>query len=168
MTLEEQIIALCGAIGSDVKALSLSQGSTSALTTQAKGSIVAAINELVGLVSSGGISDVATSTATDKTWSAAKITAVVDAAKLAVKNDLLGGAGAALDTLAELGAAISNNASFAATIASELSNRVRVDAAQTLTLTQQAQVRSNIGAMAAAAIGNADRDFSAAYAAAKL
>ena len=51
------------------------------------------------------------------------------------------GDGAALDTLAELAAALGNDPSFAATIAGEIANRVRYDAAQALSAPQQAQAR---------------------------
>ena len=55
-----------------------------------------------------------------------------------------------------------------------MSNRVRYDAAQTLTSPQQVQARSNIGAAAAsdvatltAGLGTYDRDYVADYTAAK-
>lgn len=171
MTLEQRLIALAQAMGADVKTLTLSQGSLSALATTAKASLVAAINELHGLVGSGGggaaIDDAAGDGATTVTWSADKIFDSIEAAKLAVKNELVDGAGAALDTLNELASALNNDPSFAATIASEIANRVRVDAPQTLTEPQQAQARANIGAQTAAEIGNPDHDFVADYTAAK-
>ena len=87
---------------------------------------------------------------------------------------MVNGAGAALDTLNELAAALGNDPSFAATIATEIANRVRFDAAQTLTSPQQAQARSNIGAASAAdvsglitGLGTYDRDYAADYTAAK-
>lgn len=57
------------------------------------------------------------------------------------------GAPAALDTLDELAAALGDDPNFAGTITLALANRVRHDAAQTLTTTQQGQARSNIGAV---------------------
>ena len=54
-----------------------------------------------------------------------------------------------------------------ATIAAEVANRVRYDAAQTLTAPQMARARANIGAQSAADIGNPDRDLVADYTAAK-
>ena len=87
---------------------------------------------------------------------------------------VINGAGAALDTLNELAAALGNDPSFAATIAAEVANRVRYDAAQTLTAPQQAQARTNIDAAAASdvsglitGLGAYDRDYAADYAAAK-
>ena len=79
----------------------------------------------------------------------------------------MGGAGAALDTLAELAAALGDNPNFATTIATELGNRVRYNAAQTLTLEQKATARTNIDAASATDVGDTERDFVADYTAAK-
>lgn len=170
MTLETRLIALAQAVGGDVKALSQSQGSLSALSTAAKSSLVAAINELVGLIGSAGasIDDAAGDGATAVTWSANKIYDAIEAAKVAVTNSLVSGAGAALDTLNELAAALGNDPSFAATIATEIANRVRFDAAQTLSAPQKVQALANIGAVGALDVGNTDRNFASDYAAAKL
>lgn len=172
MTLEQRLIALAQAMGADVKALLAAQGSLSALTTTAKASLVAAVNELktaVDAAAGGGLSidDGAGDGATGVTWSADKIFDAIEAAKTAVKNDLTAGAAAALDTLSELAAALNNDPAFAATIAAEIANRVRYDAAQTLTAPQQTQARANIGAQSAAAIGDPDHDIVADYTAAK-
>ena len=172
MTLEQRLIALAQVIGADIKALNLAQGSLSTLATTAKASLVAAVNELktaVDAASGSGVSidDGAGDGATGVTWSADKIFDAIEAAKTAVKNDLTAGAAAALDTLSELAAALNNDPAFAATIAAEIANRVRFDAAQVLDATQQNRARSNIGAQAAAAIGDPDRDLVADYAAAK-
>ena len=172
MTLEQRLIALAQAIGADVKALLAAQGSLSALATTAKANLVAAINELktaVDAAAGGGVSidDGAGDGATGVTWSADKIFDAIEAAKTAVKNDLTAGAAAALDTLSELAAALNNDPAFAATIAAEIANRVRFDAAQVLTAPQQTQARANIAAYGAAEIGNPDADLVAAYNAAK-
>ena len=172
MTLEQRLIALAQAMGADVKALLAAQGSLSALTTTAKASLVAAVNELktaVDAAAGSGLSidDGAGDGATGVTWSADKIFDAIEAAKTAVKNDLTAGAAAALDTLSELAAALNNDPAFAATIAAEIANRVRYDAAQTLTAPQQTQARANIGAQSAGAIGDPDHDIVADYTAAK-
>ena len=171
MTLEQRLILLAQAIGADIKALTISQGALTDLDTTTKTSLVAAVNELKGLIDglSGGsvIDDGAGDGATTVTWSADRIFDAIAAASAALKNELTNGAGAALDTLAELAAALGNDPSFAATIAGEIANRVRYDAAQALSAPQQAQARSNIGAQAAADVGNTDHDFVADYTAAK-
>lgn len=163
MSLETQIIALAQAIGTDVKALTAKQGDLTSLSTTAKGNLVAAINELKAALGSAGaaINDAATNGATTVTWSADKIFDTIEAAKLAVKSDLTNGAAAALDTLSELAAALGNDPSFAATMATALTNRVRYDAVQTLTAPQQLQACSNIG------VGNPERNFATDYATAK-
>ncbi len=176
MSLETKIIALAQAIGADMKAARLSMGDLTSLNTTAKTSLVAAINELLTLIGSAGavIDDNAGNGATSVTWSADKIYDSIAAAKAAVKDEILGGAGEALDTLQELAAALGNDPNFATTIATGLANRVRFDAEQTLNSTQQAQARTNIGAASATALstlttglGNYDRDFAADYNTAK-
>ena len=172
MTLEQCLILLAQAIGADIKTLTVAQGSLTSLTTTAKSNLVAAINELKsitdGLAGGGAaINDAAGDGDTTVTWSADKIFDSIAAAKAALKNELLDGAGAALDTLNELAAALGNDPSFAATIAAEVANRVRYDAAQTLTQPQMAQARANIGALGAADVGDTDHDFVADYNAAK-
>ncbi|MDH0082748.1 hypothetical protein [Stutzerimonas stutzeri] len=163
MSLETKIIAVVQAIGADIKDLRTKQGDLTALSTTAKGNLVAAINELYGLLGSSGavIDDNAGDGATSVTWSANKIFDSIAAASAALKNELVDGAGAALDTLKELADALNNDPNFAATIASEIANRVRYDAAQTLTAAQQLQACQNIG------VGNPERDFVADYTTAK-
>ena len=163
MTMETRLIALAQAIGADIKALTTKQGDLTSLATTANGNLVAAINEIYGLLGSVGaiIDDGAGDGDTSVTWSADKIHDTIEAAKLAVKSDLTNGAAAALDTLSELAAALGNDPSFAATMATALTNRVRYDAEQTLTAPQQLQACSNIG------VGNPERDFATDYATAK-
>ena len=176
MTIEARIIALAQAIGTDVKALRLSQGTLSLLGTTNKSSLVGAINELLSLIGGSGasIDDSAGDGNTAVTWSANKIFDTIEAAKLSVKNELVNGAGTALDTLNELAAALGNDPSFAATIASDVANRVRFDSPQSLTAPQQTQARNNIGAASGTdvstlitGLGSYDRDYAADYAAAK-
>ena len=163
MSLETQIIALAQAIGADIKDVRVKQGDLTSLTTAAKTSLVAAINELKAALGSAGaaINDTAGNGATTVTWSADKIFDTIEAAKAAVKSDLTNGAAAALDTLSELAAALGNDPSFAATMATALGNRVRYDDVQTLTAPQQLQACSNIG------VGDPAHNFVTDYAAAK-
>ena len=170
MTLEQRLILLAQGIGADIKALNLGQGVLTDLDTTTKTSLVAAVNELKGIVNglSGAlINDAAGDGDTTVTWSADRIFDAIADARAALKNELTNGAGAALDTLAELANALGNDPSFAATIAGEIATRVRYDAAQALSAPQQAQARNNIGAQAAEAVGDTDHDFVADYTAAK-
>ena len=187
MTIETRIIALAEAIGADIKALKNADGSLGSLTTTTKTNLVAAINEvraLAAAASGGGgggavINDAGTTTA--DVWSASKIQSVVTASALSTKNELINGAGAALDTLQELAAALGNDANYAATVAGQIAKRVRFDAAQTLTAPEKTQVLANIGAASSddytalngtvsglvTGLGSYDRNYVADYVAAK-
>ena len=163
MSLETQIIALAAAIGADIKALTTKQGDLTSLATTANGNLVAAINEIYGLLGSVGaiIDDGAGDGDTSVTWSADKIHDSIEAATTALRNSLVNGAGAALDTFKELQDAIGNDPSFAATLATQMSKRVRVDADQTFTTAEKLQGCNNLG------IGDPEHDFLGDYATAK-
>ena len=155
-TQQERITALAQAIASDIKNLTANQGSLTALTTTNKTSLVAALNELkTSIGSATNINDNATNTSA--TWSSQKINTTINNAVTGLVN----GAGTTLDTLKELANALGNDANFAATIATQMGKRVRVDAAQTFTAAEQAQGCANLG------IGNPDTDLLAVYTAAK-
>ena len=171
-TLEQRITLAVQGIGADIKALRQADGNLTLLTTAAKSNLVSAINELASAQASAtNINDSAGNGDTSVTWSADKIFDTVTTAINAVKAEVLGGAGAAFDTLKELQDALGADANYATTIAAELANRVRFDAAQTLTAAQSLQARTNIGALSAAdltaAIGDPDTDLVALYDAAK-
>lgn len=158
MTRAERIIQLAQAFGADVKDLRTKQGDLSALSTTAKGSLVAALNEVFSLLGSGTeINDTAGNGVTTATWSADKIFDSIEQAKLDVRNSLLGGASAAFDTFLELQNALQNNPNLASDLATQIGNRVRFDAAQTLTVAQKLQACENIG------LGNPDYDFVVDY-----
>jgi len=163
MSLETKIISLAQAIGADVKALRVAQGDLTSLPTTAKGNLVAAIAEIYGLLGQAGavIDDNAGNGATSVTWSADKIYDSLELAKQAVKAEILGGASEAYDTLLELQELATGNASTAAALATAVNNRVRFDAAQTLTTAQKLQACTNIG------VGDPEHDFAADYATAK-
>lgn len=179
MSLEAKIIALANAIGADVKALNIlaaKQGDLTALTTTDKSTLVAAINEISAAIAAAGvqINDAVGDGATTVTWSADKIFDEIELAKTAVTNSLVNGAAAALDTLNELATALGNDPNYATTIATALTQRVRVDDVQSFTAPEQTQARANIGAAAASdltalttAVGDAEHDFAADYALAK-
>ena len=163
MTMETRLIALAQAIGADIKALTTKQGDLTSLATTANGNLVAAINEIYGLLGSVGaiIDDGAGDGDTSVTWSADKIHDSIEATTTALRNSLVNGAGAALDTFKELQDAIGNDPSFAATLATQMSKRVRVDAAQTFTTNEKLQGCNNLG------IGDPEHDFLGDYATAK-
>lgn len=167
--LESRLIALATAIGTETKSLRVGQGVLGSLNTSAKTNLVAAVNEVLAIANaaSGGgvaINDALGDGATTVTWSANKIYDELVAAIAGLRSELLGpSALAALNTFDELAAAMGDDPNFAATIATGLGNRVRVDAVQTFTEPQKLQARNNIGAVASVDIGNPDTDLVAVY-----
>ena len=88
-----------------------------------------------------------------------KIVSLLDA----LKTEILGGADAAYDTLVEIQQLLQNGTSGLDALLAAVNNRVRFDAAQSLTVAEQLQARSNIGAVAATDVGNTDTDFVAVF-----
>ena len=179
MSLELKIAALITAVGGDVKSITNKIGDLTSLTTTQKANLVGAINELktaVSALQSGSttINDTAGNGDVSVTWSADKIHDEIVAAAAALKDDILGGAGAALDTLKELADALAGDANYATTIATKLAKVVAVDVIQTFTNAEKIQARDNIGAASAAELsqlktdlGNVDADLVALYTTAK-
>lgn len=172
MSVEANIANLATEISTAIKGTkTLLNGNTadlSALTTSAKTNLVAALNELKSgltalesqVANSSSINDAALPTSTTETYSVSKI---IDTVNTAIQ-DVTNGAPSALDTLDELAAALGDDANFASTVTTALSNRVRTDTAtQGLTSQQQANARANIGAVSSADIGDTDTDFAAIF-----
>ncbi|MES2754894.1 MAG: hypothetical protein V4659_09540 [Pseudomonadota bacterium] len=157
-TFSQRVTDLATRIATECKALrTLINGNAadlSALTTTAKGNLVAAMNELRGNITT--LIDDAATASTSKTHSITKIRALIDAAVAA----LIASSPTALDTLNELAAALGNDANFAATINTALGNRVRTDtAAQGLTSQQKANARANIDAYGSVELGDPDTNY---------
>ncbi len=109
------------------------------------------------MVSSAVIDDAHIAATT--TYSSNKIVSLLDA----LKTEILGGADAAYDTLVEIQQLLQNGTSGLDALLAAVNNRVRFDAAQSLTVAEQLQARSNIGAVAATDVGNTDTDFVAVF-----
>jgi len=187
MSLQTRLSDLITAIGTDYKQLRTwisgsSSGDLTGLTTTAKTSLVAAINEVQSEVGAGGTQPDASvttkgivelATLTEVATGTDTVRAVtpegVRQERVALKAEILGaGVPAALDTLDELAAALGDDANFASTVTTGLANRVRTDtAAQGLTTTQQSNARTNIAAVGSAEIGNPETDLVALYTTAK-
>ena len=154
-TLQARITDLTTRMATECKSLrtliNTNASDLSALTTTQKGSLVAAINELKTAIDSAGspitISD--STTSTTQVWSSSKVASAIQTAK----DELTNGSASALDTLAELAAALGNDANFASTMTTSLGYRLRYDAAQMLTAAQKTQACANIG------VGEPDTDF---------
>ncbi|WP_137009611.1 hypothetical protein [Aquitalea aquatilis] len=161
MSLATRITELAQAIAADVKSLKAAQGNLSVLNTTAKTSLVAAINEVLQLAQAAGsssgaaINDAAASAGS--TFSSSHIiTLLAD-----LKNQILGGASSALDTLAEIEARFGTDETAVANLLTAVGNRLSFADAQSLTAAQQLQACANLG------IGDPTTDFLAAYTAAK-
>jgi hypothetical protein len=166
MTLEARLILLAQAIGTDVKTLTTAQGTLASLTTTEQSNLVGAINEM-NAAFAARLNDGSTTVSTTEVWSANKITAVVEAAKTAVTDSILDGAGTALDTLNELALALGEDANFATTMTTALAARLRFDAAQVLSAPEKVQANANLGSVSLVQLGDPDSDFATTYATAK-
>ena len=126
-------------------------GNLASLSTTDKSSLVAAINELkAAVLSATAIDD--NQIATSTTYSSNKIVSLLDA----LKADILGWRGCRLRHLVEIQQLLQNGTSGLDALLAAINLRVRFDAAQTLTVAEQLQARTNIGAVAAADVGNTD------------
>ena len=157
MSLATRIESLVIRVAQEFNDVRAKAGNLANLSTTDKSSLVAAINELQAAVASNVIDD--GQVATTSTYSSSKIVTLLDA----LKAEILGGADAAYDTLVEIQQLLQNGTSGLDALLAAVNNRVRFDAAQTLTAPEQAQARSNIGAVSASDVGDTDTDFVAVF-----
>ena len=158
MSLQTQISSLVLRVADEFNTVKGRTGTLTSLTTNNKSSLVAAINELkAAIVASVAIDDA--TIATTSTYSSSKIVSVLDA----LKAEILGGADSAFDTLLELQQALQNDQTGIAALTAAIDKRVRFDSAQTLTVPEQTQARSNIGAVASTDVGDVTVDFVAIF-----
>ena len=158
MSLQTQLNSFVLRVAEEFNTVKGRTGTLTLLSTTDKSSLVAAINELKSaIVAAAAIDDSQVSTST--TYSSNKVVTLLDA----LKADILGGADPAYDTLLELQQALQNDQTGIAALIAAIDKRVRFDAAQTLTVPEQTQARSNIGAVAATDIGDTDTDFVAIF-----
>jgi phosphopantothenoylcysteine synthetase/decarboxylase len=162
MSLVTQINNLATRVGTEFKAIRSTIGSLPSLTTTDKSTVVAAVNEVRGLIGNAGaqINDVAASGTT--VYSSSKTDSLISTATAALVNT----APSTMDTLNELATALGDDPNFATTMTTALGNRVRFDAAQTLTSPQKVQALSNIGGASATDVGDPATDFVAVFVAA--
>jgi hypothetical protein len=125
----------------------------SGLSTTAKSSLVAAVNEVNA--KSGGVTINDTADSSTTTNSSTKIASRISTAV----SNLVNASPTTLDTLKELADAIGDDPNYATTVATALGNRVRFDAAQALTAGQQTQAQANLVVYSQAQIGDPTTDF---------
>jgi len=166
MSLQTQIQSLVIRLSDEFKAVHAKIGNLGTLSTTDRSSLTAAINELKSTIASGGsgagIDDSQVSTTT--TWSSDAILTRLDT----LKNEILGGADAAYDTLLEIQQALTGNTGAVDALLAAVNVRVRYDEAQTLTLFEQTQACTNIGAARVDDLGDITVDFVAIFEAALI
>ena len=122
MSLVTKITAFVSSVGTDIKNLTTKIGNLANLQTTDKSSLVSAINELKSFQVTN-IDDVNASTTT--TFSGIAIQQKISAAKTEVKNEILGGASTAYDTLQEIQGFIENDSSATASLVTAVADRVK-------------------------------------------
>lgn len=184
-SLVDQITALATQIATQfnttVAGIDATTGSLSSLTTTTQSSLVAAINEVKSdvttptTVTSAQISDATTVgkavlTAADGPSACSAIgaytSAQTDSAISTATAALVASAPGTLDTLNELATALGDDPVFAASTATALGNRLRVDTTQGLTATQQQTGQANLDVYSTEQIGDVTTNFAAAFLAA--
>lgn len=157
MSLSTNVANLATRIATEIKSLRVlingNAADLNALNTTVKSNLVLAINEVNSKPSSAPIDD--TTPRTTTLYSSQRTEDRITQRY----NELTAGAPDALNTLDELAAALGDDANFAASTTSALSNRVRVDAVQTFSAPQQAQGRSNIDAASATDVGPTNTNY---------
>ena len=122
MSLVTKITAFINSVGTDIKNLTAKIGNLANLQTTDKSSLVSANNEIKDSAGTN-IDDVNASTTT--TFSGTAIQEKISAAKTEVKNEILGGASPAYDTLQEIQDFIESDSSATAALVTAVSDRVK-------------------------------------------
>jgi len=151
-SLESRVSEFAARTGQEIKKVrgEIATSNTAAeALTQRVAANEGAITALQGEVAKKVEIDDAQASAT-KTYSSQKVDSQITAAKQSVKNDLLGGAGEAYDTLKELADALVTNKDAITALQQIAQGHVQFDKSQSLNDEQKKQARANIGALSAA------------------
>ena len=120
MSLLTRITALINSIATDIKDVYAKIGNLSSLQTTTKSSLVGAINEIKA---SGGLQINDSTPSASTTFSGTAIDSKIATAKTEVKNEILGGASAAYDTLQEIQAQMEADDTAASALATAVGQR---------------------------------------------
>ena len=120
MSLLTRITALINSIATDIKDVYAKIGNLNTLQTTTKSSLVGAINEIK---SSGGLQINDSTPSVSTTFSGTAIDSKIATAKTEVKNEILGGASAAYDTLQEIQAQMEADDTAAASLTTAVGQR---------------------------------------------
>ena len=153
-TTQEELDLAFVEVGTQFKSVRALAGQLASLSTTDKASLVAAINEVNAKTAGAGAQIDDSTPRTTTVYSSSKVEAAITSASNALKADILGGAGPTVDTLKELADLLAGSSSDVAALTTALGNRVRFDAAQSLTAPQKAQANSNIGSVSLVQFGD--------------
>ncbi len=120
MSLLTRITALINSIATDIKDVYAKIGNLNTLQTTTKSSLVGAINEIK---SSGGLLINDSTPSVSTTFSGTAIDSKIATAKTEVKNEILGSASAAYDTLQEIQAQMEADDTAAASLTTAVGQR---------------------------------------------
>ena len=120
MSLLTRITALINSIVTDIKDVYAKIGNLSSLQTTTKSSLVGAINEIKA---SGGLQINDSTPSASTTFSGTAIDIKIATAKTEVKNEILGSASAAYDTLQEIQAQMEADDTAAASLTTAVGQR---------------------------------------------
>ncbi|HXU28381.1 MAG TPA: hypothetical protein VN698_14210 [Bacteroidia bacterium] len=158
MSLQNRLTLVVQAIGADIKQLYLNDGDLTTLSTTDKTSLVNAINEIyTNFGSITEVDDTAPTSSTTKTYSASKLTDLLQD----LKDSILGGASSAYDTLLEIQNLLGDDATAISGLITAVGNKVDYSVSQTLNSTQKLTASTNIG------VGDPEVDLLAIYTTAK-
>ena len=107
-----------------------------------------AIGAISAISPTAVISDAAGAGVFDKTWSADKLIAYITAAATQVKDDIIDGAPAALDTLLEIASQLAADQTALGSLVLALDAAIRTDIVQAFTDAQKTQAQENMGVTA--------------------
>ena len=120
MSLLTRITALINSIATDIKDVYAKIGNLNTLQTTTKSSLVGAINEIKA---SGGLQINDSTPSASTTFSGTAINSKIATAKTEVKNEILGSASAAYDTLQEIQAQMEADDTAAASLTTSVGQR---------------------------------------------
>lgn len=120
MSLLTRITALINSIATDIKDVYAKIGNLNTLQTTTKSSLVGAINEIKA---SGGVQINDSTPSASTTFSGTAIDSKIAKAKTEVKNEILGSASAAYDTLQEIQAQMEADDTAAASLTTAVGQR---------------------------------------------
>ena len=119
-TLENNLHDLATAVATEFKLDRAKIGDLASLTTSAKTSLVAALNEVAAAIGSAGASINDSTISALTVWSSSKTDGELDSRISSAISALIGAAPAELDTLAEIAAALGDDDDLAGTLTSAI------------------------------------------------